>query len=129
MNESKLAFNQWLELKESGSTALTFRVTGTDPSIVFPPLPMKPNKEYVLHINIDSEVNSMSQVFYSDADQIGQPFSEGNSLRVRVAKGENNLFIHLKYANLGSRLRLDPVSKPSEIVISSLEIKEIDLLY
>ena len=129
LSGSKLRFNKWLRPIDHDNKSLRFRVTGKDPSIVFPSLPLKPNREYVLHVNIESSVNSVSQVFYSDADQVGQPFSESNSLRVRVKKGKNNLFIHLNYSNLGNRLRLDPISKPGEMTINSLEIKEIDLLY
>jgi hypothetical protein len=74
---------------------------------------------------MSSSVGSTLQVFYSDSNQTGRPFSEKNSLRFKIVKGENDLYIDLDYVNLGGHLRLDPVSQLGDITIKSLDIKRV----
>jgi hypothetical protein len=122
---TQLNFYNWQILRDDKNDSLRLRATGEDPIINFPLLPIKQNNEYVLHINIVSSVQSTLQVFYSDANQTGYPFSEKNSLRFNIQKGDNDLYIALSYPNLGKHLRLDAISGLGEVVIKSLDIKRV----
>ena len=123
---TQLNFNNGLNLIDGKNGSLRLIATGADPIISFSLTPIKPNNEYVLHINMASSVQSTLQVFYSDADQAGYPFSQKNSRRVNIQKGDNDLYIILDYPNLGKHLRLDPISHMGEITIKSIVIKRVD---
>ena len=74
-DETQLKFNEMLNNIDDDTGSLQLRVTGMDPIIYFPWLPIEPNNEYVLHINMSSSVGSTLQVFYSDSSHMGNPFS------------------------------------------------------
>lgn len=128
-DETRPKFNAAFSLIDHSNGILRLRADGNDPIINFPLLPFTPNNEYVLHINISSSVESTLQVFYSDANQAGYPYSEENSLRIDIQKGNNDLYIALDYPNLGKHLRLDPITGLGEIAIKSLEIKRVTDLF
>jgi len=125
-NKAELEFNKWLNLVEDKNGILRLKSTGKDPIIIFPAMPFKPNNEYILRIDITSSVQSTLQVFYSDTKQTNRSFSEKNSIRLKIGKGDNNIYIVLDYPNLGQYLRLDPISKSGEMTIKSLEIKRVN---
>ncbi len=125
-DKSPLEFNAFLNIADDKNGALRLISTGEDPIISFPLLDIKPNNEYVLHVNMTSSVQSVLQVFYSDINQTGYPFSEKNSLRFPVEDGDNDFYIVLNYPNIGEHLRLDPISGQGEISIRSLDIRRVN---
>lgn len=125
--KTPLKFNKWLNLIEDKNGVLRLKAIGKDPVISFPLIAFKPNNKYILHINMTSSVQSDLQIFYSDIKQTGQPFSEKNSFRLQIKKGDNDIYTVLDYPQLSGRFRLDPISGQGEMTIKSLEIKRVDL--
>jgi len=134
-SSDKLIFsNDWKQLKfyqliNNKNNVVNLISIGSDPQITFPPLPFKSNNKYILHIAITSSVKSTLQIFYSDSNNSGNPFSEKNSVRMEINKGNNDVYILLNYPNLGKYLRLDPITKMGEVTIKTLEIKEVQYNY
>ena len=124
-DSDKLRLNKWLRLVDDSDGGLKLISTGEDPIILFPVLPITPASEYILHIEMDSSISSTLQVFYSDGNQSGQPYSEKNSIRLNIQRGRNDLYICLDYPSLGKHLRLDPISNSGEVTIMSLELRQI----
>jgi hypothetical protein len=106
--------------------SFTFEVTTNTPYLEISDIQFEPNKSYVLHLVIDSSINSTTRIFYTDADQkTGYPYSSDREERAKILKGENDIYVPLSFYNLGSRLRLDPTLAPGIITIKTLEIREI----
>ena len=122
----QLKFTKHLKLIDDENGSLQLRAIGNAPIITFPVLPIKPNNEYIMHIELTSSVQSTLKVFYSDTNQSGYPFSEKHSLRLSINKGDNDIYIALDYPKLGKNLRLDPISELGEIEIKSLVIKRVE---
>lgn len=123
-NFSQLTYNKHIKLMEEANKSIKIKSVGVDPIIVFPPLPFDRGIQYIVHIEVRTTINSILQLFYSDSEVTGSPFSEKNSVRVSVNSGENDIYILLDYDRLGKRLRIDPVSGIGEIEIKTIEIRE-----
>lgn len=120
----KLTFNQQLNVDHKNDS-IHLISTENNPMVNFSPLHFKPNTEYILHIKMESSVKSTLQLFYSDANESGYPFSEKNSLQIQINKGDNDAYILLDYPNLGKYLRFDPIFGVGEVTIKTLDIKEV----
>lgn len=108
-------------------TEITLQSTKADPILVFPEISFTQAKEHILKIKINSSVDSVLQLFFSESNVSGYPFSEKNSVKKEIKKGENDIYIQLTNPNLGKALRLDPISDLGLITISELTLKEVDL--
>ncbi len=124
-NFRQLTYNAHIKRMDGANKSIRMKSMGRDPIINFPPLPLERGIQYIVHIEIKTSVNSMLQLFYSDSEVAGYPFSQKNSVRVGVHSGENDIYILLDYDKLGKRLRFDPVSRIGEIEIKTIEIREI----
>jgi alginate O-acetyltransferase complex protein AlgJ len=124
-NFRKLTYNAHIKRMDGTDKSIRIKSVGRDPIISFPLLPLERAIQYIVHIEVKSSVNSMLQLFYSDSDVAGYPFSEKNSVRVGVNSGENDIYILLDYDKLGKQLRLDPISRIGEVEIKTIEIREI----
>lgn len=110
----------------ASSTEVTIESTTADPILVFPEINFSQGKQHVLFVNINSSVNSTFQVFFSELDSAGYPFSEENSIRIPIQQGNNEIYIQLKNTNLGKAFRLDPISALGVFTISEITIKAVD---
>ena len=96
-------------------------------ALIFPEISFKQGKKYSLKIRIHSSIDSFLQVFFSESNMSENLFSEKNSVRKSIIRGENELYIQLNNLNLGKALRLDPLEEQGSVIISELTIKEIDI--
>jgi hypothetical protein len=122
----RLKYNKHIKITENVNESMKLKSIGKDPIITFPPLPLVRGYQYVVHIEAKSSVDSMLQLFYSDSEVAGYPFSEQNSVRIGINSGYNDIYILLDYDKLGKRLRLDPISGIGEIELKTIEIREIE---
>ena len=114
-----------LDIGENNGNSLSLTSTGKDPIIYFPPLPLLPNKKYMLHVNMSSSVKSRLRLYLSQKNSKGFPFSQKNSLPFDVTKGANDIYLPFSHPNIGNRLRLDPLMLEGKITINALEIRPI----
>ena len=121
----KLKFNHHITSVIDNDSYINLKITGNDPIISFPLLPFRPNNKYILHITMASSVKSTLQLFYSDKGSSSHTFTEKNSTRVSIKKGNNNLYIPINHPNVGKHLRLDPIAEKGEVIIKSLDIKMV----
>ena len=70
--------------------------TNRDPIIIFPSLNFLPQNNYILHINITVSKATTLQLFYSDANTKGYPFSENHSLKFALLEGKNDIYLPLE---------------------------------
>lgn len=124
-----LIVNEDIKVIRQKKTRLQVVSIGNDPIITFPKLPFKKDKSYIVYIKMNSSVQSTLQLFYSDINETGYPFSEKNSILKAINLGNNEFYILLKKNNLGKNLRLDPISGKGKIKIKAIEIKEVDKNY
>ena len=122
----QLKYNTHIKRMEGSNKYMKLESVGRDPIINFPPLPFERGSQYLAHIEATSAIDSILQLFYSDSEATGFPFSEKNSVQVSVNAGENDIYILLDHDKLGKRLRLDPISGIGEIEIKAIEIREIE---
>lgn len=122
----RLKYNTQIKHINEQNGYLKIESIGKDPIIMFPILPLHKGNHYVIHIEATSSIQSMLQLFYSDSEISGYPFSERNSVRVGVNKGVNEIYISIDHDTLGAQLRLDPISGIGEMEISNIEIREIE---
>jgi len=127
LNDFKqLKYNSYIKHKEDLNGYLKIESIGEDPIISFPSLPLKKGSHYVVHIEATSSIKSMLQLFYSDSEVLGYPFSENRSARISISKGDNDIYILLDHDKLGGQLRLAPITGIGEITINKIEIREIE---
>jgi hypothetical protein len=122
----KLKYNTHIKRMEDLNKYMKIESVGIDPIVTFPLMPFKRDRQYMVHIEATSAINSVLQLFYSDSEVTGSPFSENNSVRVSINSGVNDIYILLDHEKLGKRLRLDPISGIGEIEIKAIEIREIE---
>ncbi len=120
-----LKFNTHINLMENTNSAIKLKSIGKDPIISFPILPFENGNKYIIYVKIESSINSTLQVFYSDSNKTGYPFSENKSVRKEIKSGSNDIYIPIEEDSLGKHLRLDPISGAGEVTIQRLEIKKI----
>lgn len=76
-----------------------------------------------MQVELETVVDSVFQVYWADA---GQNYSESRSVSVRIKEGGPQKYtLYLPDLEMIHRLRIDPTQKASEIIISSLVIKQI----
>ena len=81
---------------------------GADPFLTFPSTSIVPNKRYVLELDLKSDVDSVTAVYFQvEGDE---RFSESKSVKLPVIRGCNHLQFSLPSARLGSVLRIDPLA-------------------
>ena len=122
----KLSYNSIIKMMDNGNKFTKMKSIGENPIIKFPPLPFEKAAQYVIHIEFTSSVNSVLQIFYSDSEEPGCPFSEKKSIRKEVKAGYNDFYILLDYDKLGRWLRLDPISGIGQFKIKTIEIRKVD---
>jgi hypothetical protein len=115
--------NKDMDIIES-SHYLKFISTGIDPYIIYMNIGFKKEKTYSLKVNLISSVDTAFQVFYTDRRINPHEFSEKNSVRHLIKKGNNKMDIILDYKYLGNVLRIDPMSREGEMDIVSLSLEE-----
>lgn len=124
-----LIVNEDIKVIRQKKNRLQVVAIGNDPIVTFPELPFKKDKNYIVYIKMNSSVQSTLQLFYSDINETGYPFSQENSILKAVSIGTNELYILLDNNNLGTNIRLDPISGKGKIKIKAIEIKEVDKNY
>ena len=108
------------------TNALDITSEKEDPVITFPEIEFEQEKQHIFRIKLNSTVDSILQVFFSEFGNSNYPYSENNSIKVPIKRGDNDIYIQLTHPTLGKALRLDPISGIGSITISELTLKEID---
>lgn len=122
---SQLYLNEHLKKEKSKEGWMQLSVLNSDPNIIFPELALKPENKYMIHIQMESSVNSILEVFYSDITRKIPRFSAKNYIHHTIKKGNNDLYIILDHQNIDKYLRIDPIAAKGRIIIKSLDIKQI----
>lgn len=125
-NELNSLNKHMIVITDAQSTHLVAKSETSDPILTFPELSFLPGKEYIARIKINSSASSELQLFFSVLGSNGYPFTEENSIRVPIAKGENEIYIQLTNKNLDKHLRMDPISTTGSFTISDITIKETE---
>lgn len=100
-----------------------FQSLGKDPFFFFPRLPLKAGRQYLLEMRMESEVASAANVYFQKGE--GTNFNESCVVRANVFIGENKLSFRLDNEQLGSALRLDPLTCAGCFSITDLVLIEL----
>ncbi|MCI4590344.1 hypothetical protein MOK15_09580 [Sphingobium sp. BYY-5] len=112
--------NNHLQFAKRDASRLTS--TGQDPQIIFNNTPFKHDRRYQLKISMESDVESVAQLFESSEE--GYPFVENRSQTHRVMGGPNIFTFDLMPARRGKLLRFDPLKREGNIRNLSMELIE-----
>ncbi len=107
----------------SREDGLSLRSQGCDPHFALPLFNFSPEKELIVKIDITSPKDTVLQLYY--ATKSVPHYSEKQSIRKRITKGNNVVFIKLPSRNFTGRLRLDPGEIVGEFLLHSIEIRGI----
>ena len=103
----------------SSPVAQVLRSTGLDPQVQ---LILKDANHPIFKLEMDCPNDTKMQLFYVTAES--PHFTEGMSIRRKVKKGRNEIFIDLPY--VVKAIRLDPGETEGDYVIHSLEMKTLN---
>ena len=102
---------------------LSLNSTGPDPKIILTNIGFDAKSRYIIKIRIHSEKKDLFQLFYSKKGYKRYPFSQSNSVRHSLKKGENEFYILLDDMNLGDALRIDPGFATGRFRITAFEVR------
>lgn len=100
---------------------LVFHSTGNDPYLHLPRVPLDPEQECILLIDITSPVPTGAQVFYSTRQ--APNYSEANSLRWSAPAGRHKRQLKLP-ASLNGHFRIDPGTHPGAYRIHGIKVRQ-----
>ncbi len=80
----------------------------------------------MVHVEIDSQENTQLQIFYSSKDPSKGYPNEKYSVKHKIRKGSNDVYIPLFTGGLGDRIRFDPGSKSGRYRLKKFTIREVD---
>ncbi|MCI5162078.1 MAG: hypothetical protein D3917_08655 [Candidatus Electrothrix sp. AX5] len=123
---NRLRFTQVrVEPQNNRDKSIKLKSTKT-PIVRFPLINFKKEHHYMMHLEIWSSVNSKLKLYYSDRNTKGHPFSGNRTVTMYIRSGDNDLYIPIYYSRLGKYLRLDPISGAGEVIIKTMEIKDVE---
>jgi len=99
---------------------LLIQSDGIDPQILLPPITCTHAGQPVLKIVMNSFVKTVLQVFYLTPKE--NRYAPWNSIRKKIFKGENILFIRIPPKALSKPLRLDPGQRPGRYLLRSIDV-------
>jgi peptidoglycan/LPS O-acetylase OafA/YrhL len=102
---------------------LRLQCRGNDAALLLPPLSKPSDKDLLVTVEVQSTADTESQLYYKLDKETA--YSENNSRRARLHPGENRVTFRLP-AKVQDRLRLDPVERPGQITIRSIEVCETE---
>jgi hypothetical protein len=105
------------------SEAGNFESTAFDPFLQFKQFPFK-SCFYVIQIEIESDVESTLQVYFTDIREEKLVYTEANSKKIKINLGMNNLRVSLKSLFLGENLRIDPIEGIGAFCIKSITVTQ-----
>lgn len=123
--EGRKYFNAALQ-ENQARDQLHITAKNNDPHIYLPDIPFRPDRLYILRIEITAPAETYLQLFFSRKGAEDAFPAEQNSGRYRLKKGSNVLFIPLLSGDLGKRLRLDPGMKAGTYVLKDFEVRHIE---
>ncbi|WP_027179393.1 hypothetical protein [Maridesulfovibrio bastinii] len=103
---------------------LELKSTGGDPQLLAATLwSTFFNYRYVLKIVIDSERQTMLELFYKTADDLS--YSRGKKLQAPIIEGTNTIYLDLDIHKIREQLRLDPGSCSGKFLLREFEIRRV----
>jgi hypothetical protein len=76
----------------------------------------------IAHVSLHSPARSVLQLFFKSAP--GQEFSEKRSVKMRLVKGDNELYFKIPSRTLCDEIRLDPGTEIGTYVLKRFELRK-----
>ncbi|CAK7261979.1 protein of unknown function (plasmid) [Shinella sp. WSC3-e] len=105
----------------SGSES-QYEVTGVDPQIIYTDPLIEVGRTYRLHITMETNVKSISQLFIQRSPSAGGDYS--TAITVPVFPGKNQITFEIPASENGESLRFDPLNNCGRINIVHIELVE-----
>jgi len=109
------------EVSQSGG-AFVLAADNRDPQLIFTLPGVEVKGTFIAHVSLHSPVRSLLQLFFKSAP--GQEFSEKRSVKIRIAKGDNELYCKIPSRTLCDEIRLDPGAEKGTYVLKSFELRQ-----
>ena len=116
---SQLETNQLSGLDQTNGI-IEAEATGSDPYIVFSPLP-GPAEAPQIYLDVDSPDDTLLEIFYTTREE--PMFAASRRVSQRVTAGNNKVVIPISNASVITRLRLDPGTVPGTYRIRNFEVR------
>jgi len=107
----------------SREDGLALRSLGRDPHLALPLFKLSPEKQLMIKIDITSPKHTILQLYY--ATKSLPNYNEKQSIKRRINKGNNVVFITLPLRNYTGHFRLDPGKIVGEFLLHSIEVRGI----
>lgn len=92
---------------------------GTDPYVIFR-LPKLRKGRMILKIEITSPDSTVFQLFYRT--RMGMPFKESNSIKKKLLKGKNVVYLRVPVFRINRKIRIDPGTLSGQYIIHNMSI-------
>ena len=99
--------------------------TGNDPFLTLTGLKFKPGEKYILDIHIKSDHKSCLQFFWT-SDKKTEHFTESQSFRQPIEKGDSHLSFLIGNVLLDPSLRIDFGEQPGKFTLNKLKIVKLN---
>ncbi|MEN8189055.1 MAG: hypothetical protein ABFS19_04360, partial [Thermodesulfobacteriota bacterium] len=105
---------------QSSSQGLILESSGSDPFLVFS-MEQSLSTGALVRLELTSPAPTVLELFYLAEGM--ESFSSGDSVRIKVKEGKNDLLLSLPGKNISTRVRLDPGKTAGRYVLHSMEVR------
>lgn len=109
------------EVSKSGG-AFILAAGSRDPQLIFTLPGAEVKGTSIAHVSLHSPARSVLQLFFKSAP--GQEFSEKRSVKIRIVKGDNELYFKVPSWTLCDEIRLDPGAEKGTYVLKRFELRQ-----
>ena len=97
-----------------------------NPIVLLSGLPIKNDMDYIMRLQFESSVESRGGLFLSQLPPKAPPsFDIARQIRFDTERGNNTHYIDFNGSDVGTKLRIDPISEAGTIDLQNIEIREV----